>query len=81
MKLITLNVDGVSDLFKTMKELQTSPHLENYIATIRKNNITGSVLFYCDLDDLKKVYLHFNDHFRLVRLFDYLTNGFFRRWK
>ncbi|XP_065207464.1 kinase D-interacting substrate of 220 kDa B isoform X2 [Planococcus citri] len=54
VKLVTLSVDGACDLLKNMKELQNSPHLEKYIATIRKNNITGSVLFYCDLDDLKK---------------------------
>lgn len=61
MKLMSLNVDGVADLLKTMKELQNSPNLEKYIDIIRSNNIIGSVLFYCDLNDLKKVrtYLDF----------------------
>ena len=55
MKLVSLNVDGVADLLRNMKELQTSPNLEKYIDIIKCNNIIGSVLFYCDLNDLKKV--------------------------
>lgn len=55
MRLLSLSVDGVSDLVKNMKELQGSPHLEQYINTIKQNNILGSVLFYCDLNELKKV--------------------------
>lgn len=55
MKLMSLNVDGVADLLRSTKELQTSPNLERYIDIIKSNNIIGSVLFYCDLNDLKNV--------------------------
>ena len=55
IKLVSLSVDGVADLLKNMKELQNSPNLDRYIEIIKSNNIMGSVLFYCDLNDLKNV--------------------------
>lgn len=55
MKLISLNVDGVCQLLRNMKELQTSPKLDEYLSVIKQNNIIGSVLFHCDLNELKSV--------------------------
>lgn len=68
MKLFSLNVDGVCDLLRNIKELQNSPNLDKYISTIRRNNIIGSVLFYCDLDDLKKVSVMFKNCIRFTML-------------
>jgi hypothetical protein len=55
VKLLSLNVDGIAELLKNMKELQNSPNLDKYVDIIKSNNIIGSVLFYCDINDLKKV--------------------------
>lgn len=54
VKLVSLNVDGVCDLLRNIKELQNSPNLEKYCRIIQEHNILGSVLFHCDLDELKK---------------------------
>ncbi|XP_057659384.1 kinase D-interacting substrate of 220 kDa B isoform X4 [Diorhabda carinulata] len=53
-RLSTLNVDGVVKLLSNISDLNPNA-LEDYIKTIKENNINGRVLLHCDLEELKKL--------------------------
>ncbi|XP_056641813.1 kinase D-interacting substrate of 220 kDa B isoform X6 [Diorhabda sublineata] len=53
-RLSTLNVDGVVKLLSNISDLNPNA-LEDYVKTIKENNINGRVLLHCDLEELKKL--------------------------
>nr|CAD7404607.1 unnamed protein product [Timema poppensis] len=68
VKLSSLSVDGVCDLFTKVEDLN-SPSTPQYVSVMRENNISGRVLLHCDLEELKKVLqMNFGDWelFRMI---------------
>jgi len=53
-RLSALDVDQVCSLVKSIQHINAGM-LDTYCATILSNNITGRVLFNCELDELKNV--------------------------
>ncbi|RZF42902.1 hypothetical protein LSTR_LSTR003618 [Laodelphax striatellus] len=53
-RLSELNVDGVCDLMLKIEDLP-KPNAQKYFQIVKSNNISGRVLLYCDMEDLKKV--------------------------
>lgn len=54
IKLSSLNVEGVCKLLEKLDDLDAQS-VQDYINTIKSNNINGRVLLHCDLDELKKL--------------------------
>ncbi|KAL6261471.1 hypothetical protein P5V15_006561 [Pogonomyrmex californicus] len=68
IKLSSLSVNGVCDLIDKIENLNYI-QAPIYKQTIKENNVTGRVLLYCDLQELKKVFkMTFGDWelFRMV---------------
>ncbi|XP_039292583.1 kinase D-interacting substrate of 220 kDa B [Nilaparvata lugens] len=53
-RLSELNVDGVCDLMLKIEDLPKH-NAHKYFQIVKSNNISGRVLLYCDMEDLKKV--------------------------